>query len=455
MARETRPSDEFQNLATAPNQTEIIERGKKIEEFIQNAVANIPNDTSVKLLVVLFQLFKSEVEANVVLRKSLNCVVGGVREVEQGEEGVKRLLECVRKYSPDAAGLSDVIAVYKSMKGVAVNGGQHLDLEQAQSDLARLVRKFEFKEKERASNEEELELVTSQWKERIEAQTREYNAAKEAEAVLEERLHSVESDNAGLSEKLGIAKVDENPSVLKRTITVIDTKMDELQRKIELLTRKHHQRSRACKSTIQRLKLENEVMERERENVQQALDAIHAKIDMYTNPLTAGDNVMTPHGLRVQLGAIGGEVEERKKQAETASETCKDLEQSIEGMKATVESVARDVERDQLELQRLAKEVSERECIVAELEQQRLSMSDSVRTLRQVDREKRSLESKLIQLRQELDSAKSTTRHLVIDNHSLKESVEVERVRAEISRTKERIKPVLVPERVLMSSNSQ
>ena len=455
MARETRPSDEFQDLATTQNQTEIIERGKKIEEFIQKAVANMPDDTSVKLLVVMFQLFKSEVEAGLALRKSLNCVVGAVKEVEQGEAGVKRLLECVQKYNPDASTLSDVIAVYKSMKGAAAKGGQHLDLEQAQSDLARLVRKFEFKEKERASNEEELELVTSQWKERIETQTREYNAARDAEAALEERLHSVQSDNAGLREKLGIAKVEEDPSVLKRTITVIDTKMDELQKKIELLTRKHHQRSRACKSTIQRLKLENEVMEREREDVQQALDAIHAKIDMYVNPLTAGDNIMTPHGLRVRLGALGGEIDERKKQFASVSETCKQLEQGIEGMKATVESVGRELERDQLELQQLVKQVGEREIVVAELEQQRLSMSESVRTLRQVDREKRSLESKLIQLRQELESAKSTTRHLVIDNHSLKESVDVERVRAELSRTKEGIKPILVPECVLMSSNSQ
>ena len=411
-----------------PVDREIVRKGKEVEEFIREWEQTNKEDTCLKLLRVLFQLFKSEVTMNIVLKKKLANIDQSKSFLEQNEQDMKRLFACVQQYNKNASKLTDVLALYKAMKCKSKQSDQQRQLEDAENTLEKMIQKCQRREQKHESSIRELELVQSQWKERIESQQKEYDEARALEKDLTDKLCSLEQVNTSLREELKTVREEDNPKQLKHTLALIDIKVEELQKKISLLTRKHERDTQKCKAAIQRLKLEDEAMQQETCEMKRALDTIHSKIDMYTNPLTAANqDIPTPHTVRVRLDGSHARLEEQRKKIKSEERQCQKLAKNIDELKAGIQSITKDIDRDNVELQHILREVNEKESVIEEMRSQRDGVSRTAGDLRRLERERRSIEAQIIQLKTELDLAKARTRQLVIDNHSLKQSLEVER----------------------------
>ena len=409
-------------LEIADEQAEILHKGKIIEKFIADWAETNPPDTCFKLLQVLFRLFKSEVSANITLRQGMVTLKRNSEIAARCERQMNRLFGVAQRYSSDVSNLSQVLSLYKRCRETG-------DAKQLKEQLRQTTEEYKTKKAQLDGITAELEEQRKRWDEKARVEAAAAEGAMKEEQELRTRLYSLQHENADLLDKLAHGNEEADEADLKRMIAAIDSRMVELKERIRVVNQKHHEKSRSLKAQLERLTAETDDMTMQKRGMERALDLIHEKIDMFTNPLTACDDTsLSPHMARVRLGEVVEAVEQKRRELSKEESEIQELVKNIQNVKATMKAVTSEIDGDEEVLKKLITERENKEIEVRDLEVKKAEVCEKTEILDAVERTKRAVDADNIRLRQELEAVKARARQLVISHQSLLKSADVNEV---------------------------
>ena len=413
---------ELSKFEMGDEQAEILHKGKVIEKFINEWKTANPPDTCFQLLQVLFRLFKSEISANITLRKGMMAIRKKTDAADKYDQQMTRLFDIAQKYNQKASTLSEILSIYKQIRGKA---NETTELPQWNEKLRQLKRESQEKQRQLQDLSAKLEEQKKIWQEKSKNQAQSLDEASKIEHELADKLYSLELENRELLAKLSRINEETDETTLRTLIDNIDSRMREMQERIKRVNEKEHQKTTVLREQLRRLAAETDEMNSQKEGMERALDLIHERIDMLTNPLTAcEDTSLSPHLARVRLGEMLDAVDQKRCELEQEEMEINELVKKIQSVKATMKSVSGEIDHDERLLQELVKERDSKESEFREVEAKRMEVCEKTRHLEAIERTKRSVEADNIRLRQELESLKAKTRHLVISHHSLVKSAD-------------------------------
>ncbi|OHT13901.1 hypothetical protein TRFO_15778 [Tritrichomonas foetus] len=409
----------------ADKQAAILHQGKRIEEFINNWDQTHPKDTCFRLLCILFNLFKSEVTANLSLREALMTYRSNVKLSEDYERQLTKLFSAVKRYDPNIQSLTEILSLLKRKVSLQVPEDLSSQIAEAKSKLKIISDDAEEKKSIFEKITKKLDDVQSTGQKQIDEKRQLLETAKAEENRLRNLLKNYQQENAALTEKQNQLQYEEDPQKLKETIEFIDGKMGELQSKVSFVNKKHHQKITQLRSKVNQYQISVNDLRNDKAAIEGELDRIHQEIDAMTNPLTqCKDESKSPHYARIRLNEIKTEFTQAQKKHQAEMEEIKLLEQNIDALETKLTSLNKKMQRGKDELESLETEYESKEKILTEMNEKRKAMKEIATRKHEIDEVKRHADAENLRLKQELETAKARSRQCAIDNNLLLKTIE-------------------------------
>lgn len=416
--------DELSLENCADKQAKILHQAKRIETFIKQKGNSQPHDTCFKLLCILFDLFKSEVSSNLSLREALMTYKTNERLSEEYENQLTRLFSAVKKYDPTVSSLNQILSLFQRKISIHVPEKLSEQVDQAKHDIEKLNQEFEDKQMIYNRTQKQLDQMKTDFETESSEKENNLQKLKNEERKLKENLIQLQKENSELLERQNQMKKEEDPRKLKETIEYIDGKMNELQQKIQLITKQHKKKIGDLRAKINKYETRVVNLRRDRSTIEIELDKIHKEIDIITNPFThVKDETKSLHLARINFERIKEEYLERQKQFQSEQEEIDVLKENVQALETTLTSMNNKLERSQKELSELQNDFDQKQIILQEVEEKRKTMKNISSKKREIDEIKRHADAENLRLNQELEAAKKKCQQYAIDNDLLEKTL--------------------------------
>lgn len=406
-------------------QAVIIQNGKQIEDFIKRWGKSHKPNTCFKLLQILFDLFTSEVNANLSLRQALLSHRSNAKLSQKYREQMDTLFGIAHEFDPKLNSLEEIISFFKS-NGILSQNIKVADVNSAKSHLQQLVSQHDELMVESNQLQQNLDTITRESEEKLEQQKQHYQKIAEEERRLKSILDDMKQEKEELQSTLEVQIEENSPKKLRSTIATIDAKLNELQAKIQILNQRHNHKIDKYQAKISQYRTDIEKLTVTRNSMEVQLDQIHKKIDLLMNPLAdCVDPSVSPHAARVQLAQLTQELNEKQQELQDKTEEIEQMEIDIAALQSTVQSFDQRISRETQKYESMNQEYLKRESELKQLKQKKDVLDGCSHKLRDLDDNNRFLTAENLKLKSDLEHLKNKSRQLAIDNNSMTKTLEM------------------------------
>lgn len=405
-------------------QEEIIESAQVVEKFINDYPEFEKKDNSFNLLKILFDLFRSELSANLTLRQSILNYKTNLKTCKELDKQVTTLFNTVKDYNPTINTIEKVMDFFvNNTENIYGVSGKISHLKQELEELT--------------DENEELKLICEELKIKVDEEERiaktsvvehrsaSRNATNKAKE-LQKLYDTLKKEESELNTKFELMVGDNSNERMAECVARLDENIEDINNKIRALGIRHAETSDKLQSHIDKLEFDIEELLETRRVIEEQLDEAHSQLDQLTNPLVpTGDAGHNCFAAREEVYDLRTSLENKKNEVTRLTFNNAKLKRNVARLKNNLSTSKNMLQNDSLNKSKLNTQLIETKTFYDHMINTNNTLKARLSDLKELEGLKRNLMNEKKMLLAKLDEVRNHNKELTADNHSLRQSVRI------------------------------
>ena len=405
------------------DQEEIIAKAKEVELFLANSRQN-KRGTSFKLLGILFDLFKSELTANLALRDTLLKIKTNEKESKNIDSQLEELFGIVQEYDPSIKTLDDIYNVFGNDFSATKSEKIKKNVENLQQKREKLTAKNRELRELLTELENKLKEVEEKNEKELEEQKSVAEKVTNDERDLEMQLQELETEQSDLQFRFNQMTGKNSIERLNESIGEIDNQIEDISNKMKVLDTRHSKKVESLQVQIDSLQLEIDELRETKAQIEEQLDETHRQINDLTDPLTKSEDV--EHNAivaRKKLNEMKVELRNKMRELEEITRFNDEFIKNIALLKTESDASAKCIENDENLMRELEEAIEQKRQTLDAIKAERENLESEKEAINDLELTKMHVSKENARLRKLLAEANDHSKTLKVENQMLRNSL--------------------------------